>query len=161
MYRSSFRLSTRPARRRTSRWWDSVGPGISTASWISPTDISRPAFTSRKNTCRRLRWASALNASTCVSSADNRATGKRAIVFIFRSIWKYRTLVKGLRRPVSPWPYDCDGQQARHEDDRRQADDREVGAGPLQAETLADPEGAEACQQDANRKLQRVLGNPR
>jgi hypothetical protein len=49
-----------------------------------------------------------LNASTCVSSADSCASGKRAIVFMFRSIWKYRILVKRLlRRRVGILPFFC------------------------------------------------------
>src|SRR5882672_5312618 len=94
MYRSSLRLSTRPARRSRSRWCDRVGPGISTSAWISPTDISRPARTRKKKTWSRLRWARALNASACSSLASSWASGSRAMVFILRDISKYGTEVK-------------------------------------------------------------------
>src|SRR5262249_16431867 len=129
MYRSSFRLSTRPARRRMSRWWDSVGPGISTASWISPTDISRPAFTSTKKTWRRLRCARALKAWTCVSSADNGASGDPAIVFIFPSLWKYRSRVKwyarrGLRGSANATGAGVRRVRMRHDDRRSDIGER-------------------------------------
>src|SRR5258705_10984178 len=91
MYRSSFRLSTRPARRSRSRWCDRVGPGISTPGWIPPTDISRPGRTRKKKTWSRLRWARALNASACSSLALSWASGSRAMVFILRDISKYGT----------------------------------------------------------------------
>ena len=42
MYRSSFRLSIRPARRSCRGGGTACGPGISTASWISPTETLAP-----------------------------------------------------------------------------------------------------------------------
>src|SRR4029453_9283466 len=137
MYRSCFRLSTSPARRRMSRWWDKVGPGISTASWISPTDRALPAFTRTKKTWSRLRCARALNASTWLSSADSCVGGSRAIVFIFRSIWKYQSRVNRFRwASGAPGRLDPDvvlpgeharlkGTQTAREHEAERADERE------------------------------------
>src|SRR5213596_785035 len=75
MYRSCLRLSTRPARRSTSRWCESVGPGTSTASWISLTETSRLARARKKKTCSRVKWARALRSSTWLSLASSLASG--------------------------------------------------------------------------------------
>jgi hypothetical protein len=57
----------------------------------------------------------------------------------------------------------CGGARARgdgHESDERDyAEDRQVGAGPLDAGALAAPEDAERRQQHAHDELERVLGH--
>src|SRR5437660_822679 len=58
---------------------------------MSPTDISPPARNKKKNTCKRVRWARALNASTWPSFASRRANGSGAVDFTIPSISKYRT----------------------------------------------------------------------
>src|SRR5437667_12336320 len=90
MYRSCLRLSTRPARRSTSRWCESVGPGTSTASWISLTETSPLGRARKKKTCNRVKWASALRASTWLSLASSLASGSGVLVFIFLYLSKFR-----------------------------------------------------------------------
>src|SRR5438128_7763221 len=124
MYRSSFRLSTSPARRRMSRWWDRVGPGISTASWISPTDSAFPAFTRTKKTWSRLRCARALKASTWLSRPTTEpAAGARS-----PSYFEVDGNVESLSTPAVVLPGEharLKGAQAAREHEAERADQRE------------------------------------
>ena len=87
--------------------WSRAGSGspfiglATSAAWISPTETSLPARTRKKKTWIRLRCPRALNASTWLSSASSRASGRRAIVFVFRSVWNYRTDVKRRFEPAA------------------------------------------------------------
>ena len=54
-------------------------------------------------------------------------------------------------------PEDGDREERHGQERRREAEDGQVGSGPMQAEAFAEPERPETADQDADRELQRVL----
>src|SRR5207237_6761890 len=74
----------------------------------------------------------------------------------------YRHPFLGPRRPIGGTvaacaPEDGDREERHGQERHREAEDGQVGSGPMQAEAFAEPERPETADEDADRKLQRVL----
>src|SRR5439155_8411587 len=74
----------------------------------------------------------------------------------------YRHPLLGPRRPIGGTVAACapeagDREERHGQERRREAEDGQVGSGPMQAKAFAEPERPETADQDADRELQRVL----